>query len=88
MSLDGKFFGLPQDTGPLVYYYNKAAFEELGLKVPTTASEFIDTAKKAAEKGKYIATFQTDRPAPSSRRSPQPLVTSGSASTARRGRYP
>ncbi len=60
MSLDGKFFGLPQDTGPLVYYYNKAAFEELGLKVPTTASEFIDTAKKAAEKGKYIATFQTD----------------------------
>ncbi|WP_255315580.1 extracellular solute-binding protein [Trueperella pecoris] len=60
MSLDGKFFGLPQDTGPLVYYYNKAAFEELGLKVPTTAQEFVDTAKKAAEKGKYIVTFQTD----------------------------
>ncbi|MDP9831500.1 ABC transporter substrate-binding protein [Trueperella abortisuis] len=60
MQLDGKYFGLPQDTGPLVYYYNKAAFEELGLKVPTTSQEFIDTAKKAAEKGKYIATFQTD----------------------------
>ncbi|QOQ39627.1 ABC transporter substrate-binding protein [Trueperella pecoris] len=60
MALDGKFFGLPQDTGPLVYYYNKAAFEALGLKVPTTAQEFVDTAKKAAEKGKYIVTFQTD----------------------------
>lgn len=60
MSIDGKYFGLPQDTGPLVYFYNKAAFEELGLTVPTTADEFVETAKKAAEKGKFIVDFQTD----------------------------
>ncbi|MCU9969835.1 ABC transporter substrate-binding protein [Mobiluncus mulieris] len=60
MSVDGKYFGLPQDTGPLVYYYNKAAFEELGLKVPTTSDELIEEAKKAAAKGKYIVDYQTD----------------------------
>lgn len=60
MSVDGKYFGLPQDTGPLVYYYNKAAFEELGLTLPTTSDEFIETAKKAAAAGKFIVDFQTD----------------------------
>lgn len=60
MGIDGKFFGLPQDTGPLVYYYNKAAFEELGLKVPTTSDELIEEAKKAAAKGKFIVDYQTD----------------------------
>lgn len=52
--------GLPQDTGPLVYYYNKAEFEALGLTVPTTTDEFIEQAKKSAEAGKYIAAFQPD----------------------------
>ena len=60
MSIDGKYFGIPQDTGPLVYFYNKAAFEELGLTVPTTSDEFIETAKAAAAKGKFIVDFQTD----------------------------
>ncbi|WP_225872072.1 ABC transporter substrate-binding protein [Scrofimicrobium canadense] len=52
--------GLPQDTGPLVYYYNKAAFDELGISVPTTIDEFQAAAAKAAENGKYIAAFQPD----------------------------
>lgn len=52
--------GLPQDTGPLVYYYNKAAFDELGISVPTTIDEFHAAAAKAAENGKYIAAFQPD----------------------------
>ncbi|QXT62855.1 ABC transporter substrate-binding protein [Tessaracoccus palaemonis] len=52
--------GLPQDTGPLVYYYNKAEFEKLGLDVPTTADELVATAAKAAEQGKYITAFQPD----------------------------
>ncbi len=52
--------GLPQDTGPLVYYYNKAEFEKLGLKVPTTADELLQTAKDAAAKGKYVIDFQSD----------------------------
>ena len=52
--------GLPQDTGPLVYYYNAAEFDRLGLTVPTTAEEFIATAQEAAAEGKYIAAFQPD----------------------------
>lgn len=60
MQVDGKYFGLPQDTGPLVYFYNKAEFEALGLSVPTTADEFIETAKTAAAQGKYIVSYQPD----------------------------
>lgn len=60
MTVDNKIVGLPQDTGPLMYMYNKAEFKKLGLKVPTTAQEFIETAAKAAAAGKYIADFQPD----------------------------
>lgn len=52
--------GLPQDTGPLVYYYNKAEFTKLGLTAPKTMDELAESAKKAAAKGKYIVDFQTD----------------------------
>ena len=60
MAINGQYLGLPQDTGPLVYFYNKAAFEELGLSVPTTSDEFIETAKAAAAQGKYIAAYEGD----------------------------
>lgn len=60
MAVDGKYLGLPQDTGPLVYFYNKAEFEKLGLKVPTTWEEFTTTAKAAAAKGKYIVAYEGD----------------------------
>lgn len=52
--------GLPQDSGPLVYFYNKAEFDKLGLKAPTTAAELTDVAKKAAAKGKFAVAFQPD----------------------------
>lgn len=60
MSVGGKVVGLPQDTGPVVYYYDKAEFEALGLKVPTTLDELKAEAKKAAAAGKYILAFETD----------------------------
>lgn len=60
MTVGGKAVGLPQDGGPLVYYYNKAEFDRLGLSVPTNLDEFKATAKKAAEQGKFIAAFQPD----------------------------
>lgn len=60
MRVGDAVLGLPQDTGPLVYYYNKTEFEALGLTVPTTSDDFIAQAKKAAEAGKYIAAFQPD----------------------------
>lgn len=52
--------GLPQDTGPLVYVYDKAAFDELGIKAPTTWAELKESAKTAKEKGKYISSWQGD----------------------------
>lgn len=60
MTVGGKTVGLPQDGGPLVYYYNKAEFEKLGIAVPTTTTEFTAAAAKAAAKGKYIAAFEPD----------------------------
>ena len=59
--MDGKAYGLPQDTGPLVYFYNKAEFEKLGItEIPQTADEFIAAAKTAAAAGKYIMSYQPD----------------------------
>ena len=52
--------GLPQDSGPLVYFYNKAAFDQLGLSVPTTSAELADVAQKAAAQGKYALAFEPD----------------------------
>ena len=60
MQVDGKTYGLPQDTGPLTYFYNAAEFEKLGITVPKTADELIETAKKTAAQGKYIMTFTPD----------------------------
>lgn len=60
MTVGGKAVGLPQDGGPLVYYYNKVEFEKAGLTVPTTLDEFVATAKDAAGKGKHIAVFLPD----------------------------
>ena len=63
MTIDGKAYGLPQDTGPLTYFYNKAEFDKLGITVPKTADEMVETAKKAAAQGKYIMSFQPDEAA-------------------------
>ena len=60
MTVGKTVVGLPQDSGPLVYFYNKAAFDQLGLKVPTTSAELAEVAKKAAEQGKYALAFEPD----------------------------
>lgn len=61
VQVGGKAYGLPQDTGPLVYFYNKAEFDKLGIiSVPQTADEFIAAAKTAAASGKYIMSYQPD----------------------------
>ena len=60
MQVDGKTYGLPQDTGPLVYFYNQKAFDELGIKVPKTKDELIEAAKTAAASGKYIMDYEAD----------------------------
>ncbi len=51
-----KIFGLPQDSGPMAMFYNKAVFDKYGLTVPTTWDEYIADAQKlhAADPTKYI----------------------------------
>lgn len=60
MSVGDKTVGLPQDTGPLVYYFDKAALDELGAKAPTNTEELLTLARKAKEHGKYAIAFTPD----------------------------
>lgn len=41
--------GLPQDVGPLVYYYNEAAFAQLGIEVPTDLESLLTDQHHRAE---------------------------------------
>jgi len=52
----GGIWGLPQDSGPMALFYNKATFDKFGLTVPTTWDEYIDAARKlhAADPEYYI----------------------------------
>lgn len=60
MTVNGENVGLPQDTGPLVYYYNAAEYERLGLTVPTTSDELAAASAAAAAAGKFAVAFQPD----------------------------
>ncbi|MFT2815406.1 ABC transporter substrate-binding protein [Leifsonia sp. A12D58] len=60
MTVGDAVVGIPQDTGPLVYYYNAAEFEALGLPVPTTLAELTSDSATAATAGKYVTAFTPD----------------------------
>ncbi len=54
VKIDGKVYGVPLDVMANAVLYNKDIFEEVGLEIPKTYSEFIDVCKKLDEAG-YIA---------------------------------
>lgn len=62
VSLDGKLYGLPQDSGPMAMFYNKTVFDKYGLTVPTTWDEYIAAAEKlhAADPTSYITSDNGD----------------------------
>jgi multiple sugar transport system substrate-binding protein len=62
VTLDGTTYGLPQDSGPVVMYYNQARLAELGVAVPTTWDEFAQAAEQVAtaSPGTYLAGFSSD----------------------------
>ncbi|GAB3712603.1 ABC transporter substrate-binding protein [Nocardiopsis nanhaiensis] len=60
MDVGNTVVGLPQDTGPLVYFYNEAAFDELGVEVPTTLDELSEAASEAATEDQYAVAFTPD----------------------------
>ena len=47
---DEGVWALPQDSGPMVMYYNQATFDRLGIDtVPATWDEYYETAKRIRE---------------------------------------
>jgi multiple sugar transport system substrate-binding protein len=50
MTADGKTYGLPQDTGPVVLYYRADLFARYGITVPTTWAEYAADAQTVREK--------------------------------------
>jgi multiple sugar transport system substrate-binding protein len=49
-------YGLPQDSGPMALFYNKAVFDAAGVEVPTTWDQYYEAAKTihAANPDTYI----------------------------------
>lgn len=52
-------YAVPQDSGPMQFYYRADIFDKLGLKVPTTWQEYAATAAKvhASDPKAYLGTF-------------------------------
>ncbi|GGM38202.1 sugar ABC transporter substrate-binding protein [Promicromonospora citrea] len=38
-------YGLPMDSGPMALFYNARTFEEAGVEVPTTWTQFVEAAR-------------------------------------------
>lgn len=60
MQVGDAVVGLPQDTGPLVYFYNEAEFTKLGLEAPKTLDDLTAASATAAEAGKFVTAFTPD----------------------------
>ncbi len=56
--INGKFYGVPDQTNCLALFYNKKIFEENGIKAPPrTWDEFIEIGKKITDEKKGIYAF-------------------------------
>ncbi|MFC5908937.1 ABC transporter substrate-binding protein [Streptacidiphilus monticola] len=57
-------YAIPQDSGPLMFYYRTDLFQKYGLTVPTTWDEFAADARKLRQqdKSKYLTTFSANDP--------------------------
>lgn len=52
-------YGVPQDSGPMEFYYRADLFEKYGLEVPTTWAQYAEVAAELREKDPkaYLGTF-------------------------------
>jgi multiple sugar transport system substrate-binding protein len=57
-------YGVPQDSGPMMFFYRSDLFDKFGVKVPTTWDEYADAARKIhkADPKKYLGTFSSADP--------------------------
>ncbi|MFF5504099.1 ABC transporter substrate-binding protein [Streptomyces roseolus] len=55
-------YALPQDSGPLMFFYREDLFKEYGLTVPTTWDAFAETARALKKKApkKSLTTFSAN----------------------------
>ncbi|MFC8425680.1 ABC transporter substrate-binding protein [Streptomyces sp. NPDC057236] len=55
-------YAVPQDIGPMMFYYREDLFEEYGLSVPATWEEFAETARELKKKApdKDLTTFSAN----------------------------
>lgn len=55
-------YAIPQDAGPMMFFYRADVFEELDLQVPTTWDEYADAARAINENDKdvYLGTFSAN----------------------------
>jgi multiple sugar transport system substrate-binding protein len=57
-------YGVPQDSGPMMFFYRSDLFDKFGVKVPTTWDEYAAAARKIhkADPKKYLGTFSAADP--------------------------
>ncbi|AEE44667.1 ABC transporter substrate-binding protein [Cellulomonas fimi] len=55
-------YGVPQDSGPMEFYYREDIFQQYGLAVPTTWEQYAQVAEQlhAADPTKYLGTFSAN----------------------------
>ncbi|WP_125776919.1 ABC transporter substrate-binding protein [Antribacter gilvus] len=55
-------YAVPQDSGPMQFYYREDVFAELGLEVPTTWEEYAEVARAVhvSDPTKYLGTFSAN----------------------------
>ncbi|MFE5339901.1 ABC transporter substrate-binding protein [Isoptericola sp. NPDC056578] len=55
-------YAVPQDSGPMQFYYRADIFEKLGIDVPTTWDEYAEAARKVheADPKAYLGTFSAN----------------------------
>ena len=57
-------YAIPQDSGPMMFYYRADLFEQYGLSVPKTWEEYARTARAVRAKApdKFLGTFSSNDP--------------------------
>ncbi|GIJ46825.1 sugar ABC transporter substrate-binding protein [Virgisporangium aliadipatigenens] len=57
-------YGVPQDSGPMMFFYRADIFQQLNLQAPTTWEQYADVARKvhAANPKQYLGTFSANDP--------------------------
>jgi multiple sugar transport system substrate-binding protein len=57
-------YGVPQDSGPMMFFYRADVFQQLNLQAPTTWEQYADAARKvhAANPKQYLGTFSANDP--------------------------